>query len=138
MDIEKSCGAVVYRKTVTGIEVLAVKSRTNGDWGLPKGHVEDGESEEETARREVFEETGLEITLKKGFRTTVEYTMPNGIAKKVVYFIGEATGQDVTIQQEEIQEYRWLKYNDMLSLMTYENIREVLMKANSFLVKLVK
>lgn len=133
ISIEKSCGAVVYRETDIGVEFLAVKSKANGDWGFPKGHVEEGESEEETAKREVLEETGLSIILHDNFRTTVEYTMPNGIPKEVIYFIGKPLETIVNIQQEEIQEYRWLNYNDMLPLITFENTREVLKRARSFL-----
>ena len=75
MGKEKSCGAVVFRKSASKLEFIAVKSKANGHWGFPKGHVETGESEAETAIREVFEETGLRITLigvpsgKCGFTT---------------------------------------------------------------------
>lgn len=133
MSIEKSCGAVVYRETDIGVEFLAVKSKASGDWGFPKGHVEEGESEEETAKREVLEETGLSIILHDDFRTTVGYTMPNGITKEVVYFIGKALEHTVRIQIEEIQEYRWLNFNDMFQLITFENTREVLMRASGSL-----
>lgn len=134
MSNEKSCGAVVYRETDSGIEFLAIKSKAHGDWGFPKGHMEKGESEQETAKREVLEETGLNVTLVDQFRTTIEYTMPNGIAKEVVYFIGKALPEhNVRLQQEEIQEYRWLKFNEILPLISYKNTREVLIKAKKFL-----
>ncbi len=57
MFIEKSCGVIVYRIQIEKIEFLAVKSKVNGHWGFPKGHMENHESEEQTAKREVFEET---------------------------------------------------------------------------------
>ena len=91
MSMEKSCGAIVYRESDIEIEFLAIKSKSNGDWGFPKGHMENGETEEQTAKREVFEETGLKVTLVDEFRTTAKYTMPNGISKEVVYFIGKAS-----------------------------------------------
>lgn len=59
--------------------------------------------------------------------------MPNGIKKEVVYFIGEALEDKVNIQNQEIQEYRWLNYNVMLPLITFPKTREVLMRARSFL-----
>jgi len=134
MSNEKSCGAVVYRETDSTIEFLAIKSKAHGDWGFPKGHMEKGESEQETAKREVLEETGLKVSLVDEFRATIKYIMPNGIAKEVVYFIGKAAPEHtVKIQQEEIQEYRWLKFNEILPLISYENTREVLIKANNFL-----
>lgn len=74
MSMEKSCGAVIYRKSNDNVEFLGVKSKGNGDWGFPKGHVEAGETEKETAKREILEETGLNISLIEGFRTKVEYS----------------------------------------------------------------
>jgi len=134
MSKEKSCGAVVYRQSHSEIEFLAIKSKAHGDWGFPKGHMEMGESEQETAKREVLEETGLKVSLVDEFRAAIKYTMPNGKAKEVVYFIGKASaGHTVKIQKEEIQEYRWLKFNEILPLITYENTREVLIKAKDFL-----
>ena len=134
MSKEKSCGAVVYRETGSEIEFLAIKSKAHGDWGFPKGHMEKSESEQETAKREVLEETGLNVTLIDEFRTTVKYIMPNGVEKEVVYFIGKVLpDHTVKVQQEEIEEYRWLKFNEILPLITYENTREVLIKAKKFL-----
>jgi len=135
MRIEKSCGAVVYRESNRGLEFLAVQSKASGDWGLPKGHVEKGESEEETAMREVLEETGINIILDQYFRTTVEYILPNGRPKEVVYFIGRALDSTVNIQEEEIRESRWLSYDDMITTLTYDEIKEVLKRAASYLCK---
>lgn len=63
MILEKSCGAVVYRHYGDTVEYLTVKSKAFGHWGFPKGHVEEGESEQESAKREVLEETGLNIAI---------------------------------------------------------------------------
>lgn len=84
----KSCGAVIYRKSGEKLEYLSVKSKTNGYWGFPKGRIEEGESEKETAIREVLEETGLSITLMDGFRTKVQYKLNDDTLKEVVYIIG--------------------------------------------------
>jgi 8-oxo-dGTP pyrophosphatase MutT (NUDIX family) len=78
MGTVKSCGAVVYRISAEEIEFLAIKSKGDEHWVIPKGHVEKGESEEETAKREVFEEAGLNVILLDGLRTRVEYTQPDG------------------------------------------------------------
>lgn len=135
MSIEKSCGALVYRDSDRGLEFLAVQSKASGDWGLPKGHVEKGESEEETAMREVLEETGISIILDPDFRSRVEYILPNGRPKEVVYFIGRALDSAVSIQEEEIRESRWLSYDDMITTLTYDEIKEVLKRAASYLCK---
>lgn len=133
MKFEKSCGAAVYRHFSSTIEFLAVKSKSFGHWGFPKGHMEEGESEEETAKREVLEETGLNIALCSGFKTSKEYLPEKGILKEVVYFIGKSLGEDVSIQQEEIQDYKWLDYDKMLELLTFDNDKNVLTEINDII-----
>ncbi|MDR3049188.1 MAG: NUDIX domain-containing protein [Elusimicrobiota bacterium] len=66
---EFSCGAIVYKKEGGKILFLIVHSKRNNEWGFPKGHIEKGESEKETAKREIFEETGIkEIEFIDDFR----------------------------------------------------------------------
>lgn len=77
---EKSCGAVVFRDDGC---VLLIKQRA-GHVSFPKGHVEAGEDEYATARREVREETGIEIAIEDGFREVESYTLKNGTPKDVV------------------------------------------------------
>jgi bis(5'-nucleosidyl)-tetraphosphatase len=136
MNLEKSCGAVIFRMSGEALEFLAVKSKENGHWGFPKGHMEKGETEEETAMREVLEETGLSITLIDEFRAEVEYKLTDNILKKVVYFISKTSEHSVIIQQEEIEKYRWQSFVDMLDLLTFETDKKVLMKAKNFLSNL--
>ena len=133
MGSEKSCGAVVYRKLGNKIEFLAVRSKANGHWSFPKGHMERGECEEETAKREVLEETGINIDLIDGFRTKMEYVIYKNIYKEVVYFIGEACNEDVKIQESEIQDYRWGTYNEMLRVITFDNAKKILKEVKFFL-----
>ena len=68
MGYEKSCGAVVFRRYHGNTELLLIKHTAGGHWSFPKGHVEKGETEEETAVREVYEETHIQIDLCPGFR----------------------------------------------------------------------
>ncbi|MBN4049304.1 NUDIX domain-containing protein, partial [bacterium AH-315-N14] len=133
MNIEKSCGAVIYRKLGEGFEFLAVKSKANGHWSFPKGHMEKDESEKETARREVLEETGLSIILLDEFRTKIEYQLTESALKEVIFFIGITSEQSVNIQQEEIEEFRWLNYKEMLDLLTFENSKKILIEVKDFL-----
>ncbi|MCM1988944.1 bis(5'-nucleosyl)-tetraphosphatase [Oceanirhabdus seepicola] len=134
MSMEKSCGAVIYRKLNGDLEFLAVKSKVNGHWGFPKGHVEEGETEKETAKREVLEETGLNITLVEGFRTKIEYSLAEDIRKEVIFFIGKTSDQCVKIQEEEIGEYRWLNYSEMLDLLTFDSNKSVLKEAQEYFI----
>lgn len=134
MKSEKSCGAVIYRKNGQNIEFLAVRSRGfSGFWGFPKGHVEEGETEEETCIREIMEETGLRVQLVKNFREVDYYILGSGIKKEVVYFLALAENSQVTKQEEEIADFGWGDFQDVYYLLTYNSAKEVLKKANCFL-----
>lgn len=99
---EKSCGAIVYRKFHGNTEILLIKHVNSGHWSFPKGHVEGNETELETARREIKEETGLEVILDSSFRETVSYSPKKDTQKVVVYFLAKARSFDFTPQIEEI------------------------------------
>jgi bis(5'-nucleosidyl)-tetraphosphatase len=130
---EKSCGAIVFNRCGGMITYLLLRHRNGQHWGFPKGHVEAGESEVETALREIYEETGLKVKLWDGFRSTVEYAPFEGVWKEVVYFLGEANDLIVNYQVEEIGEYCWAEYENALGLMNHENNRGLLREANHFL-----
>ena len=72
---EKSCGAVVFTRCGSKIQYVLVQNRA-GIYGFPKGHVEAGETEEQTALREVFEKVGLLVRLLPGFRSEDAYPLP--------------------------------------------------------------
>ena len=129
MKQEKSCGAVVYRRDGDRTHILLLKHKYGGNWAFPKGHVEPGEREYQTALREVKEETGLTVNLVGGFRETVEYRPKPNIQKQVVYFLGEATTDRVVKQEEEISEIRWLPIEDAAKWISFENHRQLLAKA---------
>ncbi len=134
MSYEKSCGAVVYKISNKEIQYLLLKSTgLDSYWGFPKGHMEDLETEEETALREVSEECGLKVNLIDGFRATDKYNIDNFIEKEVVLFLGEADNSLIKIQVEEIEDYRWCNYEEAKSLLTYESGRRILSEANKFL-----
>ena len=87
---EKSCGAVVIAATADGIRYALIHSH-KGHWGFPKGHVEPGETERETAAREIWEETGLRVRFIEGFRETDTHALVRegrpGTVKDIVYFL---------------------------------------------------
>lgn len=64
---EKSCGAIAFTRNSNQIMYILVKDK-KGFWGFPKGHVEKNETEVQTAKREVYEETGLDVEFLNGFR----------------------------------------------------------------------
>lgn len=134
MKYEKSCGAVIYRNN-GGIEYLLIENKKGdapGHWGFPKGHMDQGETEHETALREITEETGLRVSLIGSFRYIERYCPKDDITKDAVYFLAEASNHDVTIQQSEIANYVWTSYSDAQSRLTYDADRTLLTYANMY------
>lgn len=129
MKREKSCGALVYRDKGRGIELLLLKHKYGGHWSFPKGHVEAGETETQTALREVKEETGLTISLQEGFRHSVEYFPRPNVKKQVVYFLGYADDDHVVRQEEEISEIRWIPLEKADTVVTFKNDKNLIRHA---------
>ena len=128
--LEKSCGAVVFTEQNGRREYVLVKG---GYIGLPKGHIEAGESERETALREVFEETCVRTRLIPGFRRTVLYHMPNGNDKRVVYFLASFREQEAHRNPEEFLKVMVMEYPEAVHALTFENDRATLRAAEYFL-----
>ncbi|CCX38941.1 putative uncharacterized protein [Clostridium sp. CAG:1013] len=126
MKKEKSCGAVVYRKGDSGLEILLIKHKNGGHWAFPKGHVEKKETETETALREIREETGLKVKLDTGFREMVTYSPKPNVMKDVIYFAAKAKEDDARPQPEEVLEICWKEPEEALELVTYATDREIL------------
>ena len=133
MKFEKSCGAIIYRRIDGELEFLSISNRGDGHWGFPKGHIEKNESEEETAIREVNEETGLQVNLIFGFRESVEYLVKQDTKKEVVFFLAQNNEQVVCIQLDEIKDYKWANFQDSKQLLDYESSKVVLEKAYEFI-----
>ena len=94
------------------------------------------ETEEETAIREVNEETNIDISIDNNFRCSIEYQVDNkNIMKEVVYFIGIPKTYDIKPQLEEISDIKWLDYEETLTTITFDNTREVFVKAHQYLIK---
>lgn len=133
---EKSCGAVVYRRTTEGIKVLLVKNHNGRCWSFPKGHVEKDETEEETALREIKEETGLDVEIENGFRETSIYRPYGRTKKKVVFFLAKANESDVNMQQSEIDYCIWVPIGEAMRMCHHDNDTKVLNKAEIHLCSL--
>lgn len=128
---EKSCGAIVYRKSHGNTEILLIKHVNSGHWSFPKGHVEGNETELETAQREIKEETGIDVILDPTFRETVSYSPKKDTHKIVVYFLAKAKNFDFIPQEEEIAEIRWVDIGYAVNILTYENDRVIVNKAKA-------
>ena len=133
---EKSCGIVVFREE-NGVRLYLVLHYTERHWDLPKGHVEKGETEEETARRETAEETGIrQLEFLPGFHHTISYTFKRAgknIPKDVVFFLAKTDEKEVKLSDEHIG-FAWLPYNAALRRITYPNARSVLEYAEDALL----
>ena len=99
--------------------------------GFPKGHIENGESEEEAARREIFEEVGLKVELKKDFKESIHYKIDDTPAnKEVVFFLSEMPkNSQIVIDENEINKYEFLDFDDAKKVLR-DNVIEVLEKAD--------
>ncbi|MDR1674396.1 MAG: NUDIX domain-containing protein [Oscillospiraceae bacterium] len=128
---EKSCGAVVYRKSHGNTQLLLIKHLNSGHWSFPKGHAEKGETEIETAIREVKEETGIDVLLDHTFRETVTYSPKKDTQKIVVYFLAKAINYNYVPQKEEIAEAHWFDIGYVPSVLTYDNDKAIVSKAKT-------
>ena len=126
MKRETSCGALVVRKNGESYDLVLLRHRFGGHWSFPKGHVEAGENEQQTALREVREETGLTIRIMEGFRESVEYFPKPGVKKQVVYFLGEALTETLVRQEEEISEVKWTPMAEADSQVTFANDKRLI------------
>lgn len=137
MAIEVTSGAVVYRKNNDEIEYLLLESQNKGHfWGFPKGHVEGDETLEETAIREIREETQLVLPIDTSFHVYTEYDLPNGNRKQMTLYTADLTkNEDIHLQAEEIKNCDWFNYKDARERLTYDNLKELLDQVNDHLTK---
>lgn len=129
---EKSCGAVVYTKDNDMIKFLLLKGSASNSIGFPKGHIEKGETEAETAIREIYEETSLNVVLHTDFKEEYEYTINGYIHKKVVCFIAEFNISEeykIKIRDSEILEQWLIPYEKAYELLTFNQAKMILKKA---------
>ena len=125
-EYEKSCGAIVFNENTE--KILLVKMH-NGNWGFPKGHIESNETKEETAIREVFEETNIKIKIIPNFEREIKYIPNENTIKKVTFFAGITQEENVTVDSQEIEDFKWCGYEEALKLVTYKLQKDVLEKA---------
>ncbi|MBI2588082.1 NUDIX domain-containing protein [Candidatus Azambacteria bacterium] len=135
MAVERSAGAVVFRRTKEGPEFLLLQYES-GYWGLPKGLMEKREDSMGTARREIAEEAGLgTIEFLPGFKKTIRYVYTfegKRIFKWVVYFLAETKEKNVKLSFEH-KAFLWLPYPEAKQKMTHN--KEVIEAAYEFLTK---
>lgn len=124
----KSCGVLPYRCKNGAREYLIVFEQFSQCWSLPKGHMEAGETETDTALRELFEETGLTARLNTTIQASIEYPVGGICRKQVVFFPGKVEGEP-KVRQGEIETHRWVtaeQLSDYLFADTVEACRKII------------
>ena len=130
----KSCGFVVFKQVNNEYFYLIIKS-LNGDIGFPKGHMEIGEGEMQTAIRELKEETGVEVKVVEGFRRQIEYELrkSSDTVKQSVYFLGKCISDSIVCQESEVLEASFVPYEVALRALTFEETKNILKDARQFI-----
>ncbi len=137
MKKEKSCGAVIYRLWKNEPLYLLVRYKIDQNyWGLTKGHMETGEEELDTARREIYEETSIQdLTFIDGFREVISYYPSYNVFKEVVFFLAQTSEIEVKSLCDEHDEFSWLSFQNALERMSYEKDKSILIKAHQRIAK---
>lgn len=137
MKIELSSGAIIFKEEGRIREYLILNYGA-GHWDFAKGHVEEGEGPEDTAIREIEEETGIErLEFYPEFKENIDYTFRTRkytVYKEVIFYLAKTDTKTVTLSFEH-QGYEWLKYDDAIEKLTYKNAKQLLEKAENFLKK---
>jgi 8-oxo-dGTP diphosphatase len=129
---EYSAGGVVYRPNGSSAEIALIYRTRHDDWSLPKGHIEEGETREQAALREVKEETGIDARIIAPLGESVYfYRRKNGelIRKSVYHFLMEALSVKLGKPNWEVTEARWVPITEAQALLSYEKDKEIVAKA---------
>jgi len=133
---EYSYGIVPLQQQAGEWYVLIIQHRAAGYWGFPKGHPEEGETDKETAIRELLEETDLQVTrFISDTQFTEQYTFTlkgKRIRKQVAFFIAEVSGI-FKLQVGEVRAARWIPLREADQYVTYEADKSICREANKIL-----
>jgi 8-oxo-dGTP pyrophosphatase MutT (NUDIX family) len=135
MPVEHSAGAIVFRRESRAILYLILHYE-EGHWGYPKGHIEKGETIDETVRREIREETGIiDLEFLSGFKELTKYFFVSEgqrIFKTVVFLLARTPTQEVKLSFEHIG-YDWLPFEEALERITFKDEKTLLQKAEKYI-----
>ena len=133
---EHSAGAVLYGHFVNDETKFLLLHYASGHWDFPKGNVEAGETEVETVKREIFEETGItDIRFAEGFVQPIFYSSKRDgglVRKNVTFYLAQTPTRSVILSNEH-QDFLWADYLSALTTLTYRSAKEILISANEFL-----
>lgn len=120
---------------------LTIQNREGGHWDFPKGHPEPGETPEQAALRELREETGVESCERiphLSYDVTYQFRGDNGemITKRVDFFLGRCSSPELSLQESEVKDARWLPFVECYQQLTFSSARKLLEQANQDLDQL--
>lgn len=133
---EKSFG-IIPLKLIKGEWHFLLVQPLQGWWGFPKGHANQEELDLDAAIRELFEETGLHIkrliSQEPQFERYQFFSKGKLITKTVAYWPAEVMDDEVKVQEEEIKSYLWLKVDQAIQQLTYEEAKQLCQKVHQIL-----
>ncbi|MFA5022479.1 MAG: NUDIX domain-containing protein [Patescibacteria group bacterium] len=139
---QKTIGIVIFRRQEKMIKYLLLHHEGEY-WNFPKGRGEGLETEQDTALRELQEETGItEVKIIEGFKEEYDYDFEREIEggvsetfyKKAIFFLGEVKTSEVRISDEHL-DFGWCDYDIALKRLFFQNGQDILKKAHQFLLK---
>lgn len=132
--LEKSCGTVLFMVKNATVYYLLTQAKDDGYCGFPKGHMEENETEEETAFRETWEETSIIPHIISDFRVQIQYKLNNGNTKTVVYFLADYSNQ-VPKRNKNFEDlnYLILPFDEAYNMLTFENTKKILKDADKYI-----
>ena len=135
--INQTSAGVVLFQNVSSEKLFLLLNYPQGHWDFVKGKIEENETLYETARRETKEETGISnIEFIDGFEENIEYDFRfkrEDVHKKVIFFIAKTDTKKIRLSHEH-NDYLWLGYSESLKKITYQGSKNILIKANEFLL----
>lgn len=134
MKKEYSYGAIIYKIKNNKIYFL-IEHMAMGHHSLCKGHIEKGENEAQCAKREIKEETNLDVKLNTNFRYTITYSPKKDTIKDVTFFLAVPTTNKIIVQKEEVTSTSWLEYRNAYLKLTHDSDKEVLENAYKYILK---
>ncbi len=120
-NIERSCGGIVVNDKK---QVLMVKHNL-GHYGFPKGHIMDGESNQECAIREIKEETNIDVDIVNDIPYKIAYLLGNNKKKEVLLYICKAKNSDIIPQDSEIAKVMWVDIKHVYNYLEFEDLKEL-------------
>ena len=133
---ERSAGAVVFYMEENSEPEYLLLHYSAGHWDFPKGNIEVGENEIQTATREIREETCInDVEFLDGFRMKIEYKYRHGkkvVRKEVVLYLARTRTRNVILSHEHIG-FAWKKFDEAMQQLTYQNAKNLLSAAKEHL-----